>query len=196
MEGGLFNTGGLRAKTLTSPIIIRELQYADDNMTPVDPVSAWQEIIHLYDRAYTHSGLTANTGKTKISQSILGQHTTDTSYIKFCGQPLETMKHFQSLGSFLSNGCSAKKDIDNRIRAAHTSFGSPSKRVFLNHGLHLQTKITVFKAIVISTLLCGCELWVLYRNDIRKLESFQQQKLRIILKIGRLERVSYESVLL
>ena len=80
---------------------------------------------------------------------------TDTRDIELHGQPLETVKHFQYPGSFLSNDCSAKKDIDNMIRAAHASFGSLSKRVFLNHGLHLQTTIMVFKAIVISTLLYG-----------------------------------------
>ena len=197
MDGGLFNARRIHTKTATSLIKIRELQYDEDNATPVDTVSALQEIIELYDGAYTHYGLTANTGKTKIlSQGISGQHKADTSDITLHGQPLETVKHFLYLGSFLCNDGSAKKDIDNRIRAAHASFGSLSKWVFLNHGLHLQIKITVFKAIVISTLLYGCELWVLYRSDLRKLELFQQQKLQTLLKIRRLERMSNESVLL
>ena len=41
----------------------------------------------------------------------------------------------------------------------------------------------VFRAVVLSTLLYACETWTLYRSDIKRLESFQQSKLRQLLKI-------------
>ena len=55
--------------------------------------------------------------------------------------------------------------------------------MFNNHALMIATKIMVFKAIVLSTLLYACETWTLYKNDIKILERFQQYKLRQILKI-------------
>ena len=48
----------------------------------------------------------------------------------------------------------------------------------------MTTKIMVFKAVVLSTLLYACETWTLYRSDIKDLERFQQTKLRQILKIS------------
>ncbi|KAI8493246.1 hypothetical protein Bbelb_292500 [Branchiostoma belcheri] len=38
MDGGLFNTGRLRAHRRTTPVTVQELQYADDNATPADTV--------------------------------------------------------------------------------------------------------------------------------------------------------------
>ncbi|KAK4303406.1 hypothetical protein Pmani_024556 [Petrolisthes manimaculis] len=74
-------------------------------------------------------------------------------------------------------------DVENRIRAAHSAYGRLSCRVFNNHALTMATKIMVFQAIVLSTLLYACEIWTLYRSEIQSLECFQQYKLRQILKI-------------
>ncbi|CAH1266663.1 Hypp3484 [Branchiostoma lanceolatum] len=135
--------------------------------------------------------------KTKISaQGAPGQPSPDTSNVCLRDQALETVESFPYLGSYLSNDCTAQKDIENRIRAAHAAFGRLSKRVFLNHDLNLHTKIMVFQAIVLSTLLYGSEVWVLYRSDIKKLERFQQQKLRAILKVKWQDLVTNETVLL
>ncbi|KAI8496700.1 hypothetical protein Bbelb_253550 [Branchiostoma belcheri] len=197
MDGGLFNTGRLRARRRTTPVTVRELQYADDNATPADTVTGLQTTVNLFEDAYSCFGLTSNTGKTKIlAQGVPGQPPPDTSNVRLHGEVLETVEAFQYLGSYLSSDCTVQKDIDNRICAAHAAFGRIAKRVFLNHDLSLQTKIMVFQAIVLSTLLYGSELWVLYRSDIKRLERFQQQKLRAILKIKWQERVSNDSVLL
>ncbi|KAI8495091.1 hypothetical protein Bbelb_270770 [Branchiostoma belcheri] len=158
-----------------------------DNATPVDTYVDLQTTVDLFDGAYSHFGLTSNTGKTKIlAQGAPGDHAPDTSTVRLHGEVLETLS---------SSDSSMRKDIDNRIRAAHAAFWRISKRVFLNHDLNLQTKISVFRAIVLSTLLYGSELWVLYRRDIKRLESFQQQKLRVIMKIKRQDCVSNEAVL-
>ncbi|CAH1249934.1 Hypp8727 [Branchiostoma lanceolatum] len=197
MDGGLFNTGRLRARRLSTMFNVRELQYADDNATPVDTVDALHATVSAFDGAYSRFGLTSNVGKTKIlAQGAPGQPPPDTSNVCLRCQPLETVEAFPYLGSYLSNDCTAQKDIDNRIRAAHAAFGRLSKRVFLNHDLNLNTKIMVFRAIVLSTLLYGSEVWVLYRSDIKKLERFQQQKLRAILKVKWQDLVTNEAVLL
>ena len=88
------------------------------------------------------------------------------------------------------------KDVDNRIKAAHASFGRLAHRVFNNHGLTIKTKIMVFRAVVLSTLLYACETWTLYRRDIRRLERFQQSKLRGILRIRWQDRITNNEVLL
>ena len=173
------------------------MQCAEDNVTPADSVTALQTTIDIFDGAYSNFGLTPNTGKTKIlSQGAPGYPPPDTCNVRLHGEVLETVDAFPYLGSYLSNDCTVCKDIDNRIRAAHGALGRLSKRVFRNNDLSLQTKIMVFQAIVLPTLLYGSELCVLYSSDIRWLERFQQQKLRAILKIKWQARVSNESVLL
>lgn len=46
--------------------------------------------------------------------------------------------------------------------------------------LTISTKLMVYNAVVIPTLLYGCEAWTLYRRQIKRLESFHCKKLRCI----------------
>ncbi|KAK3874529.1 hypothetical protein Pcinc_020547 [Petrolisthes cinctipes] len=96
---------------------------------------------------------------------------------------LEEVDQFSYLESILTSTPTCKKDVENRIRAAPSAYGRLSCRVFNNHALTMATKIMVFQAIVLSTLLYAYETWTLYRSDIQSLERFQQYKLRQILKI-------------
>ena len=53
----------------------------------------------------------------------------------------------------------------------------------------------VYKAVVLTTLLYGCETWTLYKEDLKKLERFHQRKLRAIMNIRWQDKVSNISVL-
>ena len=58
--------------------------------------------------------------------------------------------------------------------------------------LHLSTKIQVYRAIIVPTLLYSAETWVLYQKQIRILEHFHQHYLRSILDIKWQDHVSKE----
>ncbi|XP_045101450.1 uncharacterized protein LOC123498409 [Portunus trituberculatus] len=168
LDGGVFNLARLRARTKTTLC-----QSADD----------LQLLADAYNSAYERFGMQVNTDKTKT----LVQHPPGLMLPNFNttvnNQPLEEVDQFSYLGSILSSVPTCKKDVENRIRAAHSAFGRLNCRVFNNHALTMATKIMVFRAVVLSTLLYACETWTLYRNDIKNLERFQQTKLRQILKI-------------
>ena len=61
--------------------------------------------------------------------------------------------------------------------------------------LHLSTKIQVYRAFVIPTLLYGAETWVLYQKQIRLLVWFHQRCLHFILGIKWQDYMSNEEVL-
>ncbi|XP_063595256.1 uncharacterized protein LOC134772232 [Penaeus indicus] len=86
-------------------------------------------------------------------------------------------------------------DIEKRIKSAHAAYGYLARRVFNNHDLSIKTKVMVFRAVVLSTLLYACETWTTYRRDLKKLESFQQAKLRRLLRIPWEQRVTNNEVL-
>ncbi|KAK3885996.1 hypothetical protein Pcinc_009823 [Petrolisthes cinctipes] len=142
-----------------------------------------QRTATTYNTVYERFGMQVNTDKTKaLIQHPPGQilpniNTTINEHT------LEEVDQFSYLGSILTSTPTCKKDVENRIRAAHSAYGRLSCRVFNNHALTMATKIMVFQAIVLSTLLYACETWTLYRSDIQSLERFQQYKLRQILKI-------------
>ena len=47
--------------------------------------------------------------------------------------------------------------INARIAKATSAFGRLTKRLWTNKGIRLDTKISVYKAAVITSLLYGCE---------------------------------------
>ena len=69
------------------------------------------------------------------------------------------------------------------------------QRVWQSHSLRLSTKLQVYRAVVVPTLLFGAETWVLYRKQIRLLEQFHQRCLCSILGIKWQDHVSNEEVI-
>ena len=111
------------------------------------------------------------------------------------GTSLNAVEHFTYLGSVISNDATDSNDLDNLLSKASRSFGRLSKRVWQGHSLRLSTKIQIYRAVVVPTLLHGAETWVPYRKQIRLLERFHQRCLRSILSIKRQDHVSNEDVL-
>ena len=85
--------------------------------------------------------------------------------------------------------------MDNRLAKSNSAFGRLSSRVWKNKHLKKVTKISVYRAVVLTTLLYGSESWVTYRHDLRLLERFHQRCLRIILNIHWSDYVSNVEVL-
>ena len=73
------------------------------------------------------------------------------------GVRLKPVTEFIYLGSTLSNDSLIDKEITRRIALASTSFGRLKKRLWDQRGVRLQTKLKVYRAVVLSTLLYGSE---------------------------------------
>ncbi|XP_069786663.1 uncharacterized protein [Narcine bancroftii] len=86
-------------------------------------------------------------------------------------------------GCPVNNFISSDARIDNRLAKANSAFGRLHKRVWKNNHLKKHTNISVYRAVIIPTLLFGSESWVLYRHHLRLLERFHQHCLRSILNI-------------
>ena len=57
------------------------------------------------------------------------------------------------------------------------------KNIRISKHLKKSTKISVYRAVVLTTLLYGSECWVAYRHHLRLMERFHQRCLRSILEI-------------
>ena len=73
------------------------------------------------------------------------------------------------LGSIISSDVTVSKDLDNCLSKANSSFGRLSKRIWQSHSLCLSTKVQVYRAVVVHTLLYGAETWLLHQKQIRLL---------------------------
>ena len=86
-------------------------------------------------------------------------------------------ENLTNIGSNLSFSGDLTNEIQRRINLASSAFGRLSKRVFGNQNLTIHTKIVVNNAVVISTIIYGCETWVPCRRHIRLLESIHIRRL-------------------
>ena len=119
------------------------------------------------------------------------------------GTNLSAVEHFTYLGSIFSSDATVSKDLDNRLSKASSSFETLLKRVWQSQSLRLSTKIQVYRAVVVPTLLYDADMsspsemqtWVLHRKQIRLLERFHQRCLRSILGTKWQDHVSNEEVL-
>jgi hypothetical protein len=192
LDGCLFNLRRLRARTKTSDTIVSELQYADDNGILAHEGEELQDSTTAWDEGYRKFGLKMNYEKTKMLSLTSNEQD---CRIQVANNTIEHVQRFVYLGSTLSSDNSLDQEITNRIRAAHCSYGRLMRRVFLNHGLRIRTKLAVYQAVVVSTLLYGCETWTLYSRHTKLLEQFHIGKLRRLLRIRWQDRVSNDDVL-
>lgn len=146
--------------------------------------------MHRFAKAASDFGLTISLKKT----NVMAQDA-DPPNITINGCQLEAVEHFTYLGSNITNNLSLDSELDTRIGKASTTLARLSKRVWNNKKLTIKTKIAVYRACVLSTLLYASESWTLYSRQERRLSAFHMRCLRRILGIAWQDRVTNNEVL-
>ncbi|PFX11860.1 Craniofacial development protein 2 [Stylophora pistillata] len=108
---------------------------------------------------------------------------------------LEAVTQFTYLGSTTSNNNCLEVDIGKRIGKAATNMAKLSARVWENKKLTPQTKVAVYRACIVSTLLFGSESWITYPSQEKRLNIFHMRSLRRILSISWTDNVYNNEVL-
>lgn len=186
----LFDTCKLKAQTKCRRMFISELQYADDCALVAASPNDLQTTINTFNEAYTALGLKINAGKTKILETRTSQ-----DLFAVSEEAIEKVDHFCYLGSTVTKKLDMEAEIQRRIQSATRAFYKLKSRVFDNRNIWTTTKIAVFKAVILSSLLFASETWTLYRKQIKELEKFQQRQLRRIYRIRWDDFVSNKEVL-
>ena len=119
----------------------------------------------------------------------------DMPNVKINNNQLEIVPDFTYLGSLLTSNLSLEKEIDRRIGKAYTTFCRLAARVWENNVLTTRTKILIYRACVLSTLLYGSGSWCLYFKQQRRLNAFHMKCLRRILGIKWTDKVTNNDVL-
>ena len=97
---------------------------------------------------------------------------------------LDNVDHFPYLGSHLSSNVDIQVEVQYRLKCAGAAYGRLRHRVFQNRDIRTDTKMAVYKAVVLPTLLYASETWTTYRRHLKILEKFHQRCLRSILRIS------------
>ena len=96
---------------------------------------------------------------------------------------LDVGKEFTYLSSTVTENLFMDSEISRRIGRATSTLARLSKRVFDNDKLTMNTKMTVYRACVLSALLYGSESWTVYSRQERRLNTFHMRNVTRILSI-------------
>ena len=116
-----------------------------------------QHIVNRFSDAAKNFGLTISLKKTEVLYQPPPRVAYSPPHISIDGTDLNAAEHFIYLGSVNSKDATVSKDLDNRLSKASSPFGRLSKRVCQRHSLCLSTKLQVYRAVVVTTLLYGVE---------------------------------------
>ena len=183
LDGSLFNLRRLQAHTKTHERLIKDLLFADDAALVAHTERALQRITSCFAEYAQLFGLEVSLKKTEVLHQPAPQEEYYTPHISIGDTVLKSVQQFTYLGCTISSNARIDADIDNRLSKANSAFGRLYKRVWNNKHLKSTTKISVYRAVVLTTLLYGSESWVAYRNHLNLLERFHQRCLRTILNI-------------
>ena len=188
-DGSVFNLRRLQSKTKVSTDNINDFLFADDCALNAATEAEMQRGVDQFSEACNKFGLTISTKKTEVlHQPAPGKPYVEPN-ITINGQRLNAVAKFTYLGSTLSRNVVIDDEVNARLAKASAAFGRLYKNVWNRRGITTVTKIKVYRAIVLTTLLYGCETWTVYRRHARKLNHFHTTCLRKLLGIKWQDRI-------
>lgn len=195
LDGSVFDLRRLSARTKTVERLILEALFADDCALMAHKESDLQLIVDKFAEAARLFGLTISLGKTEVLFQPSPTSASQPPSISIEGTQLKTVEKFKYLGSTISNDGSLDNEISARICKASQALGRLRTRVLNQRSIRSSTKLKVYRAVVLTSLLYGCESWTLYRRHLKQLERFHMRSLRSILNIKWQDRVTNIEVL-
>ena len=183
LDGCIFNLRRLKSHTKTSELLIRELLFADDAALIAHSEAALQRLTSCFADSAQLFGLQVSLKKTEVLYQPAPRDVYHPPHIKILNETLKPVQQFKYLGSIISFDAQIDSDIDNRISNASRSFGMLQNKIWKSKQLKQATKISLYKAIVLTTLMYGSESWVTHKHHVQQLERFHQRCLRNILHI-------------
>ena len=140
-------------------------------------------MVNKFAAACDNFGLTISTKKTEVLHQPAPGTTYHQPNIKVGDTPLQTVSAFTYLGSSIAQNSTIDSEVSIRIAKAAAAFGRLRDNVWNRRGIRQHTKLKVYEAIVLPTLLYACETWTVYQRHAKRLNRFHLNCLRKILHI-------------
>ena len=111
------------------------------------------------------------------------------------GQQLQVVNKFTYHESTLSRVVHIDNEVNARIAKASAAFGRLRGSIWDRSGIRLDTKLKVYRSVVLPTLLYACETWTVYQRHAKRLNLFHISCLRKLLNIKLQDRIPDTEVL-
>lgn len=178
-------------------VCLFDLEFADDAVLLASSQMAVDVSLRCFYQACREFGLSISFPKTKFLVAGNTAEEVDLLPITVAGSTIASVDQFLYLGSLMSGDSRCSVDVDRRLARASQAFGV-LRPVLLDYNILLPTRRLLYSACVLSVLLYGAECWTPLKTQVRKLESFHQRCIRIMLNVSRrqqwTERITYEEL--
>ena len=192
-DGKPFNLRRLQAKSKVQTEVLDEFLFADDMAKSAPTEEKMQKGVDQVSDSCDSYDLTISIKKTEVVyQPAPGKPYKDLT-ITVKGQRLQVVDKFTYLGSTLSRVVHIDNEVNVRIAKASAAFGQLRGSIWDRSGIRLDTKLKVYRSVVLPTLLC--ETSTVYQRHSKRLNHFHTSCLRKLLKIKWQDRIQDTEVL-
>ncbi len=108
---------------------------------------------------------------------------------------LEYVDHFPYLSSILCSKADIDSEVNHHLSCTSGTYAKLRRTIFEERDLLAQTKLLVYRTVVLPTLLYGAESWTTYSRHLRAMEQYHQRSLQNILRISWKDRCTNISIL-
>ena len=170
---------------------ISNLRFADD----IDLMGGSnQELQNLTDRLTARSGAYGMEVSSEKSKIMVNSTKDTPANISMNGQQLEEVDAFKYLGSTLTKDGRSTTEIKTRISIATSAMARLTK-IWRSRDISFHTKMKLYKALIVSILLYGCESWTMTAETTKRVQTFETKCFRRLLGIPWQARKTNEHVL-
>ena len=181
-DGGLLNLARLRTKKKVRDMVVHELQFADDYALDANSLEDIQEITSHFSSATKDFRLTISLKKTEVLYRPTSGSCYEEPAVLINNTHLNPITKFCYLGSIMSSAASMDIEVESRTRIASFAISQLIDHTW-SQNIRLATKCKVYRAVVISALLYGCETWCPYQTHLCQTDQLQQHHLCFLMKI-------------
>lgn len=166
------------------PLELHELGYADDAALIADTLVNLHSLAKGFQLHLREWGLELSVEKTEAMSSQAGAHA-PIPVEEFGGfDEIKFSEYFEYLGVVIQRHGSGDLAVTERLEKARKAFWALNSSVWSVQQLSLSTKLSVYRACVLSVLLYGAEVWTHTYPVRKKLEKFHMICLRRISGYG------------
>ena len=174
--------GGVKMSTTEVSVVL----FADDVMLLTERKEDMEANLRELKKAMSYWGMKIHWGKTKVMMvSRKGEE------CKVCvdGEEIEQVQNMKYLGAILSADGTCEEEIEQRVGAAARVIGAMRKEVLERKELKKATKMRVYNAIVLPTMLYGSETWTVMKRHESRLGATEMAYLRRVEGVTRMDQV-------
>nr|VZI35006.1 unnamed protein product [Spirometra erinaceieuropaei] len=196
-DGHLLNHRRMHFQSRVSITTVHELLFADYCAYHTTSEKDLLRSMDLFSAACENFGLVINTERTVVMHqpppNTVPPH--NAPQISVNETQLQVVDKFMYLDSTLSRSTKIDDEVACRISEVSQAFGRPQNTIWNRHCLQFSTKLKMYKAVILPTLLHAAEIWTVYKKRARRLNHIHLSCLLRLLKRRWQDRIPDTHVL-